>query len=47
MVVRPFCVFRLGHFVICQGIFERAFTKLRKIAQAGQNNIGGHAVELR
>ena len=47
MVVRPFGIFRLGDFVISQGVFERAITELRKIAQARQNNIGGHAVELR
>src|SRR5207247_7521757 len=29
------------------GIFERAFTELRKIAQTRHNTIGGHAVELR
>ena len=47
MCIGPFCVFRLGHFVIGQRILKRAFAELRKITQARQDNIGGHAMELR
>ena len=47
MAVRPFRVFRFGNFVVRQRVFECAFAELRKIAQARQDNIGGHAVQLR
>ena len=46
MVVGPFRVFRLRHFVVSQGILQRAFTELREITQTWQNNVGSHAMQL-
>src|SRR5206468_12254130 len=46
MVVGPFRVFRLRHFVVSQGILQRAFTELREITQTRQDNVGSYAMEL-
>ena len=47
MRVGPLCVFRPGHLVIGQGVLQCAFAEFGEIAQARQDNVGGHTVKLR
>src|SRR5207248_10628788 len=46
MTIRPFGIARFWHFVVWQTILQCAFTKLGKISQSRQDDIGSDAVQL-